>query len=297
MLSSHSRLYIPPESDFIPRFFRKEPHGKLSQDQVTELLDIIFTKYRFVEDWQGVPPDASSFFDQMNSATPAGFLDLLYGHYAAQNKAIRWGDKTPIYASYVDLLQAIFPQAKFIHIVRDPFDAAGSLLDKYADREFHIDIYFAARNWVRRIRHIQTSAKKMAKDQILEVRYEELVRNPEIELEKICSFLGETFETDMLEQYILAQKVVEPGSHFFENVRKPINTKSLGRGRSGLSEADRRVIQRVAGSLMQELGYPLDELGPMLITEKIRFVILWARYEILQLGRRAATSLGLLPPI
>lgn len=297
MLSSHPRLYIPPESDFIPHFFRKKPQEQLTRAQVAQFLQVIFSKYRFVEDWQGSTPDPESFFKQMNPLNPAGFLDQLYGQYAAQNGARRWGDKTPIYASYVDVLYAIFPQAQFVHILRDPFDAAFSLLDKYADREFHIDIYFAARNWVRRIQHIRTVSQKLSAENYLELRYENLVKNPEEELRRVCEFLEEDFVPRMLEQQKLAQKVVDSDSHFFDNVRKPVNTKSLGRGRSGLSERDRRLIQHVAGPLMLELDYPLDDLGPLPLTEKTRLAYLWAKYEILQAGRRTMTTLGLMPPI
>ena len=40
MLSSHSRMYIPPESDFLPNFFLRHPTSGLSRQRVTELLDI-----------------------------------------------------------------------------------------------------------------------------------------------------------------------------------------------------------------------------------------------------------------
>ena len=297
MLSSHPRLYIPPESDFIPRFFRKAPQGELSLAQVRRYLKIIFTRYRFVEEWQGPPPDPQAFYAQMEPRTPAGFLDRLYGDYAAQNDAERWGDKTPIYASYVPVLHAIFPRAQFIHIIRDPFDAAISLLDKYEADEFHIDIYYAARNWVRRIRAVRAAAEALPPEQYLEIRYETLVREPQATLEAACRFLGEDFHPRMLHHTDLAQERISPDSHFFANVRKPVNTASLGRGRRSLSDADKRLLQHVAGDLMAELGYPPEDLGPMSSAEKRRMAFLRAKYEILQAGRGAATRLGLLPPI
>ncbi len=297
MLSSHPRLYVPPESDFIPRFFRKAPQGELHPEQVRRYLKIIFTRYRFVEEWQGAPPDPQTFYAQMQPRTPAGFLDALYSAYAHQNNAQRWGDKTPIYASYVPTLHAIFPQAQFIHILRDPFDAAISLLEKYAEREFHIDIYYAARNWVRRIQAVRTAAQYLSPEQYLEIRYESLVQAPQATLETVCAFLGEDFTPQMLAQHRLAQERVAPDSHFFANVRQPVNTKSVGRGRRDLSEADKRLLQHVAGSLMDELGYPREALDPLTSSEKNRLALLRAKYEILQCGRRTATDLGLLPPI
>ena len=51
------------------------------------------------------------------------------------------------------------------------------------NREFHIDIYYAARNWERRIRKIREAAEKLPPNQYFEIRYEKLVENPEYELQ------------------------------------------------------------------------------------------------------------------
>ncbi len=296
-LSSHPRIHIPPETDFIPYFFGKHPHEHLSQGRVSKILHVIFTRYRFIEDWQGPPPDPEIFYKEMKSHDPAGFLEALYTVYARQNNALRWGDKTPIYASYVDLIHTIFPNAKFLHIIRDPFDSAISLLEKYQADEFHIDIYFAARNWVRRIRAVQVSQNKLPPAQFLEVRYEKYVQDPEYETRKACDFLGEVYLPEMNEQHRLAQKEIPSDSHFFSNVRKPVFTQSIDRGRRDLSLANRRLIQRVAGPLMSELGYPKDDLGPMSRSEILRLNALRAKFETLQAGRAVLQVIGLFPPI
>jgi hypothetical protein len=297
MLSSHSRLYVPPESDFIPNFFLRDPEGELSDRRIAEILDTIFTKYRFMEEWQGDQPDTSDFVQSMSSRTPAALLDALYTAYARQNGAQRWGDKTPIYASYVDLIHQIFPTAQFIHIIRDGRDAALSMLVKYQEDEFHVDVFFAARNWVRRIRKAQSSRAGLAPDQYYELRYEDLVVDPEKELRGICDFLGETFESSMLRHHRLATTRIPSDSHFFDTVRNPTTDDRIGRWRSGLSPADQRLVQVVAGRLLKELNYPLEDLGPMPPSEQLRLAALAAKYLTLQAGRRILQEVGLFPPI
>jgi hypothetical protein len=297
VLNSHPRIYIPPETDFIPYFFNKHPHAKLSQKKVARILDIIFSRYRYVEDWQGARPDSQEFYERMPTKDPSAFLNQLYSDYARQNGALRWGDKTPIYASYVDLIHKIFPEAQFIHIIRDPFDASISLLEKYQEDEFHVDIYFAARNWVRRIKAIQASRKTLPVQCYYEVRYEEFVSDAITETQNLCEFIGEEYFEEMNKQHLLARQEIPTDSHFFSNVRKPVFTNSVNRGRRDLSLADRRVIQRVAGELMAELGYPLEDLGVMSISEKLRLTVLHLKYEILQAGRSVLQVAGLFPPI
>jgi hypothetical protein len=261
------------------------------------MLDTIFAKYRFVEEWQGKRPRPPEFIQTMPTRTPASFLDTLYKAYARQNGAERWGDKTPIYASYLDLIQEIFPAAQFIHIIRDARDAAASMLAKYEQDEFHVDVFFAARNWVRRIRKAQTSGARLGPSQYYELRYEDLVTDPENELRSVCHFLGEDFESSMLRHHRLASTRIEPDSHFFDTVRDPLTDARVGRWRTKLSLADQRLIQAVSGRLLEELDYPLEDLGRMPLPEHMRLGTLAAKYLALQTGRRILQELGLFPPI
>lgn len=297
MLSSHSRIYIPPESDFIPNFFLHKPTAELSERRIADILHTVFSKYRFVGEWQGDPLNARALAREMPEPTPAALLDALYREYARQNGAERWGDKTPIYASYLDLIHQIFPQAQFVHIIRDGRDAALSMLEKYEQDELHVDVFFAARNWVRRIRKAQASGARLGTDLYYELRYESLVQDPERELRAVCAFLGETFEPGMLAHHRLALERIPPDSHFFNSVRNPTTRQRVGRWREALSPADQRLVQHVERKLLTELGYELEDLGPMSILEKGRLVVLAGKYATLQAGRRVLQQLGLFPPI
>ena len=233
----------------------------------------------------------------MPARTPAAFLDALYGEYARQNGAERWGDKTPIYASYLDLIHEIWPQAQFLHIIRDGRDAALSMLEKYERDEFHVDVFFAARNWVRRIRKAQASGARLGPGLYYELRYEDLVQYPERELQAVCDFLGETFEPAMLVHHRLASDRIPAESHFFDTVRSPTTQQRMGLWQEKLSTRDQRLIQCVAGRLLSELGYERVDLGPMPVQEWARLAALAAKYATLQAGRRVLQELGLFPPI
>ena len=296
MLNSHPRIYIPPESDFIPRFFGRDPLGEMSKERAAQVLETIFSEYRLVKEWQGAPPQAERFLDQLPTRTPAEFLDTLYRLYAQQNDAVRWGDKTPIYASYIDLIHQIFPQAQFVHIIRDGRDAALSMLDKWGQRDFHIDMYFAARNWVRRIRKAQASGARLGPRLYYELRYEGLVENPERELVALCSFLDEAYLPAMTQSHRMAREQI-PAGGFHAPVRQPPNTSRVGRWRREMSWADRRLFQRAASALLVQLGYPVDDLGRMSPREQARYAALAVKYLTLQAGRRVLQTVGVFPPI
>ena len=296
MLSSSPRIYIPPESDFIPRFFLGKPARSLSEKDVARMLDIIFEEYRFTKAWREVRPSAEIILRQMDAPTPAAFLDALYSLYAQQYGAARWGDKTPIYASYIDLIHQIFPQAQFVHLIRDGRDAALSMLEKWEREEIHVDIYFAARNWVRRIRAAQAAGKRLGTERYYELYYEDLVRLPEQELRQLCRFLAEPYVPEMVEQQRLAREQL-PAGGFHEPVRHAPTEARIGRWRQKMRRGDIRLFQAVAGELLQELGYDLAPVGPMSPPEQARRAALAAKYAVLQTGRRVLQTAGIMPPI
>jgi hypothetical protein len=300
MLNSSPRIYIPPESDFIPYYFGRDPEGELSEERIARLLETTFTRYRFVKEWQGDRPSPQAFLNAMPGRTPAAFLDTLYGAYAQQRGAVRWGDKTPIYTSYIDLIQCIFPQAQFVHIIRDGRDAALSMLEKWGQRDFHIDICFAAHNWRRRIRQARASGARLGADQYYELRYERLVGDAETELRSLCDFLSEPYVPEMAEPHRLGRERLRPND-FHAPVRQPPNTKRVGRWREEMTAADQRLFQRIAGDLLGELGYETPDLGGMSPWEAVRFASRFAALEVkygtLQAGRRVLQALGLYPPI
>jgi len=290
MLNSNPRLYIPPESDFVPRFFGRDPQGPLDQQRIAWLLDVIFRRYRLVKEWQGEPPDPAEFAAEMAGPTPAAFLDTLYSRYAHQQGAERWGDKTPIYASYMDLIDSIFPAAQFVHIVRDGRDVALSM------HEIHVDVYFAARNWVRRIRQARASGARLGPDRYYEMRYEDLVTDPEGELRPLCHFLGETYLPEMAEPQRLGREQFDEGD-FHAALRRPPSTARIGRWRQEMPARDLRLFQRIAGPLLADLGYEVPDAGPVPTGERLRFGTLALKYAVLQGGRRGLQALRLVPPI
>lgn len=295
MLNSNPRIYIPPESDFIPRFFGRRPHGFLDEARVAWLLDVIFRRYRLVKEWQGEPPDPAAFYTEMAEATPAAFLDALYGRYARQHGAERWGDKTPIYASYMALIAAIFPTAQFVHIIRDGRDVALSMLDKW-QHEIHVDVYFAARNWVRRIRQARASGERLGAERFFEMRYEALVADPEAQLRPLCDFLGEAYVPGMAEPQRLGREQFDERD-FHAALRRPPSTSRVDRWRAEMPARDVRLFQRIAGPLLSELGYEVPDPGPMPAGERLRFAVLGIKYAVLQGGRRGLQALRLVPPI
>jgi Sulfotransferase family len=293
MLSTHPRIYIPPESDFIPRLYLGRARTTMSRDRALRDLQVIFGNRRFLREWRDAAPDPATFVAALPELTPAALLDTLYRAYAAQHGAARWGDKSPIYTRYVPLLAEIFPSAQVVHLIRDGRDAAVSTLAAYPDR-FYVDVYFAARSWRRRVRAARHAGVALGPARYTELRYEDLTTDPEGVLRPLCDFLGEDYAPAMCQPHELARELLRPqGRH--APVREPVHANSGG-WRSRMPVADQRLFHAVASDLLADLGYDVVDGGPVSPAERARVARLATKYHVLEGGRRILQSFGVFPP-
>jgi Sulfotransferase family len=293
MLSSHPRIYIPPESDFIPRLYLGRGRTPISRDRAVGDVRAILANRRFLREWRGAVPDPEVFVAALDELTPAALLDALYRSYAAQHGAERWGDKSPIYTHYIPLLAEIFPSAQFVHLVRDGRDAALSTLAAYPDR-FYVDVYFAAQSWQRRIRAARRAGVALGPARYTELRYEDLTADPEAVLRPLCLFLGEDYAPAMCEPHELARELLRPhGRH--APVREPVHPNSGG-WRSRMPVGDQRLFHAVASNLLVDLGYDDADRVPLSPAERARVAGLATKYHVLEGGRRILQGFGVFPP-
>jgi hypothetical protein len=293
MLSSHSALYIPPESDFIPRLFLGREHPAMRRARAERNIRIVLENRRFFREWTAEPLDPTTFVDQLPDLMPATFLHSLFGQYATQHGARRWGDKSPIYTNYVPMLARLFPDAQFVHLIRDGRDAAMSALAAYRDR-FYVDIYFAARSWRARVDAARRAGAALGPSRYLELRYEALTTEPELVLRTLCEFLDEPFEPAMCEPHRLGRELLRPnGRH--APVREPLRTNS-GRWRCDMPLADQRLFDAVAAPLLDDLGYDCPDVGAMSSSERARCAGLATKFRVLEGGRRVLQTVGVFHP-
>lgn len=296
MLCSNPRIYVPPESNFIPRFFRNRPTEELTRERALDILDRISSYRTFWRDWREDPLDPRELIDGLERLTPASFIDALYGRYASQYGAERWGDKSTIYPAWIELFVEMFPSCKIVHVIRDARDVTASSLDAYRGaRFFYMDSYYAARMWRERLRSGLAAGRRLPPERYHEIRYEDLTADPEGRIRELCGFLEEEFHPAMMAPNKEALKHYHSfGIH--QRVRGEVTTARSGRWRRDLAPADQRLVQRIAGGLLSELGYPLEDLGRQSLPERVRTASLRTKFEGMDRARRVLGAFGILNP-
>lgn len=197
----------------------------------------------------------------------------------------RWGEKTPYNLFYADVLADMFPGARFIYLVRDPRAVVRSM---NAIVYFSDDTALNALNW----RHAATHGYALLKTSVparqrITMRYEDVVRDPEVHLRRICAFLGVTFETAMLEFHKDSRKYMAPTIRT-PSVTQSVSDEHISRWKADLSTAEVGLVEAICGPAMASAGYaptgaPLSPLGRL---DKLMKMAYWNVQQWRHPGRR-----------
>lgn len=222
-------------------------------------------------DRAGVPPDALRALveaTQQETGTDlrafpdrCRLVDRIGGYVLARDGTQRWGLKVMKRIRQAPDFLEIWPDARFLHIVRDGRDVAASQIRDHAWG--YSDITEAARGW-RDL--IQTVHGFEGGPPVHELRYEDLVGTPRRTLQAVVDFLALPWHGALLRHaeatHVLASSSVHHDSA--QAALSPINTRAVGRFRNDLTRGERDTFAREAGDTLTALDYevlpevPLD---------------------------------------
>lgn len=156
----------------------------------------------------------------------------------------RWAEKTPGHVFFIKLIHEVYPEAQFIHIIRNGGEVVRSLQNmKWAPRK----IRWSCSRWVDSVQAGRTAGSQLSTDLYTEIRYEDLVADPASNVQALCKFLGEPFAPQMLAFH-------EPANNSWGVDAKPLSAKPVNKYRE-LTLFERFMLARVGGALLRELGY------------------------------------------
>jgi hypothetical protein len=267
IFNAHPDVAIPPESKLIPALVARWPR-MVTRDGVD--ADAIVRLIGRRLDHMGLDRKlVRGRLAELRDRTPRGVTETVFGIVTEQQGKPRWADKTPRHVEDMPTIAGVFPDAKFIHVIRDGRDVALSFFDRpFGPR----DVWDAARFWDRTVRAGQNGAESLDPGNYREVRYEALIDSPEVVTKELCDFVGLEPVDGMLRYYERASgRLSEKERANHPNIARP-PTKGLRNWRVDMSERDVQAFEAVAGPLLLELGYPLGSFPPSRRTRARAFV-------------------------
>jgi Sulfotransferase family len=261
MLDAHSQLAIPPETNFavMLKAFDRDGAGAAVEAAVRS------------RHWGDFAIPAEDFARRVAVAQPAEFGDLLrsfYTLYAERRGKCRWGDKSPYYVWRMKKIRYLLPEARFVHIIRDGRDVALSTVPLWFGPD---TVAGVAEHWLQTL----AVARRQARDLpfYVEVKYEDLVRDPAATLRRLCGFLELEWEESMLDYHRSAERRMAAETADWEladrviarderldihrGLARPPATDRIGRWREEMSSTDLSAFESVAGKTLAGLGYEL----------------------------------------
>lgn len=163
------------------------------------------------------------------------------------------GEKTPNHCEWMPELATMFPQARFVHIMRDPRDSALSQREAFGRPSLQ-----AAVRWKRDLEMHRDCLRLMPTTRYTAVRYEDLVTDPAAVIEPLCAFLGLEYRPEMLDPSGREKKgFASYEDHKLRTLEK-VTSSRIGRYKGTMNAIDIAVIEAICGPLMTEMGYTLE---------------------------------------
>lgn len=243
MLDSHRRICCGPESSV----FRRRA---IDPDALADRFGLARAELRAAYDAAASRPQ---------------FIEAFAGICLRDSGKQRWAEKTPRNISRIGEIFRFFPEARFVHMLRDGRDVACSLRTHPRHRVVGgklvpLDTWKPIAGCARRWRDdIECSRPYWNDPRFHVLRYEDLVQTPRDVLSRLMTFIGEPWDEAML-AHDGAGSPHRDVTRFAQNPEAiaAVSTASLSRWQRDLDDRDRREFKRIAGALLVELGYARD---------------------------------------
>jgi hypothetical protein len=269
MLDAHPELTIPPETHFVPDLIKAARSPEATPEAMLEPL---------VENrtWADFGIGEDEMLERLRAVEPGdagGAVRAFFDAYAERTGKPRWGDKTPAYMLSVQRIGRALEEARFIHLIRDGRDVALSQRARALNEQPPVPEQAA--RWVKRIRKSREQAEGLEGQRYVEARYEDLVREPEKTLRRICEFIELDWDPCMLTYHEragerlqeMAGELRQEGDHAKQAAgyridnhlptTRPPDPSKLDKWRREMPPPEVAAYEQVAGEMLTELGYEL----------------------------------------
>ena len=221
--------------EFVPAFFKfvaRAERGGIDAPTLGKLLDLFIRKYGDLDSYE----------------MKLLFIEKCCKHKMQKDIKSYWGLKCN--NSYLNYL-SIWPKANFINIIRDGRDVLASQLNTGAFKNSPAELGISWSNTHLKFRELMNEIPNQA----FEIRYEDLVCSPEIELRVLIEKLNLPFNISMLNHSKRDLTLFKSHHLSMEQVKNPISNNQIGRWKKDLSaEVIEQFLSKARGTMLR-FGY------------------------------------------
>lgn len=251
ILNAHSRIAIPEEARFLTPILKKKHLAKhFSGESLRRLVRYLSANEQF-RLWNYNSHPFLAGLSQKDAVSLRELIETMFSSYCAAEGKTIWGDKSLFFSS-IDILGTLFPDARFIHIVRDGRDVFDSWRKMDSTKG---NAAVIALDWRYKLYRIERSLKRIPSAQQLTIRYEDLIGEPEKQLKAICAFIGVEYEAGMLDFHKTSHQYI--GDHHSNLIFNAINNANRAKWRKNLTPVEINAFTLMTGSRLKQYGYEM----------------------------------------
>jgi sulfotransferase family protein len=260
LVDAHPQIAIIHESRWIPDWFLERrgltSEGLVTSESINHLLDDPrFDRMRIGRE------QVLAFIANTQSMPYSSFIRGMFDLYGEARAKTLVGDKTPRYVRYMHILHALWPDARFVHLIRDGRDVClsvaqwrktikkgpATLSTWQSDQVSTIALW-----WESAVQRGREAGSRLGPEMYYEIRYEAIIDNPERECAALCTFLGLPYHGAML-RFHEGRTITKPGLDA-KKAWLPI-TPGLRDWGTQMAAEDVERFEAAAGQFLDELGY------------------------------------------
>lgn len=268
LFDAHPHVKIPPEFPILlPLYQRFRNVTRWDRKTILAFVDFIYQHNVFIHrTLENLKFNREEFTADLmkleGRGTICDFLKTVNTHGFSvfpKKETLLIGDKNPVYSIYTRRFLKIFPDAKFICIIRDYRDNYLSM-HKLADLKLEAPILTLQIYRWRYVARIFTQCKLQYPDRFFLLRYEDLVTEQEPTLRAICDFLGLPYDPSVFEFYKKKEELDKAYNNplverFHGSLMHPVNTGRMDLWKKELSPGEVRMADQIAGRYADRFGY------------------------------------------
>lgn len=268
ILNAHSNIVIPEEL----HFFRSTMFGHPIEDWDKPILASAGTsqELRTMIDFMAQDTEMPFLIElteevlKQDEYTLRDLYVSLMSKCADKADKPRWGEKTPENILYADILYQMFPDACFIVVYRDPRAVIASMnaVPFYTSCTYNnlLNYQFYLRYGYERAEIVIPASNRLS------CTYEELAKNPVGSLQRICGFIGEGFEHEMLSFHETASASMSGSARDTYNKKalSAIDPKNIDAWKTKLKPEETAVINSVLDISDTTIDLPQSVVGDAL---------------------------------
>jgi hypothetical protein len=260
LMNAHPNIVGPPEYSFIIYLYDKYGGKKnWTKKDILEFIEALYFRPLFFL-WLIKKEELTKNLLSITEHADYALICKMIFHQMAQGKenVLLFSDKNPENSLLMDTLLKIFPDTRFIHMIRDPRDNINSQIKSFRKK----NAYYTARRWSGYNLAIEKIKTKMPQ-RFFTVFYEKLVTETEQTLISLCKFLDVPFNIAMTENHFGERmetfkdnKLVDRYKLIHKGLLNPVNTNNIGRWEKEMSAENIAITEIITGTLARDkYGY------------------------------------------